>query len=313
MKIAIFGSGGVGGYFGARLAQHGHEVHFIARGAHLKAILEKGLRVESFLGDVHIPHAQATDDPAGIGPVDAVLVGVKAWQVPEAAEMTRPLVGERTLVLPLQNGVDAPDQLAAVLGKAHVLGGMCKISAFIAEPGVIRHAGVIPYIALGELDNRRTSRVETLHAALTGAGIEAEIPENIQAAMWGKLTFIAPFSAVGAAVRLPAGAWRHLPPTRALLTEAMQEVVRVGQAQGVPIDERAVQNALAFVDSLGEGVTASMQRDIMEGRPSELEAQVGAIVRRGRERGVPTPANAFLYAVLLPQEQRSRETTDNGR
>ncbi|RMF50011.1 MAG: 2-dehydropantoate 2-reductase [Anaerolineae bacterium] len=306
MKIAIFGTGGVGGYFGARLAQHGHDVTFIARGAHLQAIRTQGLHVESPLGDAHIHPAQATDTPAEVGPVDAVLVGVKAWQVPEAAQAMRPLVGAHTLVLPLQNGVEAPSQLAEVLGKEHVLGGMCKISSFIAAPGHIRHAGITPYIALGELDNRRTPRVEALHAALTGAGIQAEIPQDILVAMWGKLTFIAAFSAVGAVTRLPAGAWRQVPQTRAMLIAAMNEIVRVGQAEGVAVGEKTVQSALSFTDSVPEGATASMQRDIMEGRPSELEAQTGAVVRLGHKHAVPTPVNDFLYAALLPQEMQAR-------
>jgi len=306
MKIAIFGTGGVGGYFGARLAQNGHAVAFIARGAHLQALRTEGLLVESFLGDIHLPRVQASDSPAEIGEVDAVLVGVKAWQVPEAAQAMRPLVGAHTLVLPLQNGVDAPEQLAAVLGAQHVLGGMCQISAHIAAPGRIRHVAVQPYIALGWPDNRRTPELEALHRALNGAGIRAEIPADIRVAMWRKFTFIAAFGAVGAAVRLPAGAWRAIPASRALLRQAMQEIVRLGQARSIPIQERAAQDALAFVDALGANVTASMQRDIMAGRPSELEAQTGAVVRMGRESGVPVPANAFLYAVLLPQEQRAR-------
>ncbi len=307
MKIAIFGTGGVGGYFGARLARSGHQVAFIARGAHLEALRAHGLRVESFLGDIHLPQVQASDSPAEIGPVDAVLVGVKAWQVPEAAQAMRPLVGARTLVLPLQNGVEAPAQLAEVLGAQHVLGGMCQISAYIAAPGVIRHVGVQPYIALGWPDNRRTPELEALRRALDEAeGVRAEIPADIRVAMWRKFTFIAAFGAVGAAVRLPAGAWRAVPAARALLQQAMQEIVRLGQARGVPLEERAVRDALAFVDALGADVTASMQRDIMAGRPSELEAQTGAVVRMGRAGGVPVPANAFLYAVLLPQEQRAR-------
>ncbi len=306
MKIAIFGSGGVGGYFGARLAQHGHDVTFIARGAHLEAIRSGGLHLESPLGDAHIQPAQATDRPEEVGAVDAVLVGVKAWQVPEAAEAMRPLVGERTLVLPLQNGVEAPAQLAAVLGPEHVLGGFCKISAYIAGPGHIVHAGVEPYIGLGWPDNRRTPDLEALHNALAEAGISAEIPDDIQAAMWRKFLFIAAISPVGAAVRLPIGAWRHVPPTRALLEETMDEIIQVGQARGVAIGPQDAQETLRFIDSLPDHITASMQRDLMAGNPSELEAQTGAVVRMGRENGLPVPANTFLYAVLLPQEQRAR-------
>lgn len=306
MKLAIFGTGGVGGYFGARLAEHGHEVHFIARGAHLKAIQEKGLHLESPLGDVHLTEVHATDNPAEIGPVDAVLVGVKAWQVPEAARAMPPLVGEHTLVLPLQNGIEAPAQLAEVLGKEHVLGGMCKISAYIAAPGRIVHAGIEPYIALGWPDNHRDPALEALHATLVAAGITAEIPDDILAAMWGKFVFIAAISAVGAAVRLPVGVWRTLPETRTLLEESMYEIVRLGQALGVHIDRSAAEGALRFVDSLPENVTASMQRDIMDGRPSELDSQTGAIVRLGQQNGIPVPVNEFLYAVLLPQERAAR-------
>ncbi len=306
MKLAIFGTGGVGGYFGARLAEHGYEVHFIARGAHLKAIREKGLYLESPLGNVHLTKVHATDNPAEIGPVDAVLVGVKAWQVPEAARAMPPLIGEHTLVLPLQNGIEAPMQLTEVLGKEHVLGGMCKISAYVAAPGRIVHAGVEPYIALGWPDNHRSPTLESLHAVLVAAGITAEIPDDILAAMWGKFVFIAAISAVGTAVRLPVGAWRTLPETRTLLEESMYEIVRLGQALGVHIDRSAAESALRFVDSIPENVTASMQRDIMDGRPSELNSQTGAIVRLGQQNGIPVPVNEFLYAVLLPQERAAR-------
>ncbi|RLC62817.1 MAG: 2-dehydropantoate 2-reductase, partial [Chloroflexi bacterium] len=198
MRIAIFGTGAVGGYFGGRLAQAGEEVVFIARGEQLQALRDHGLRVDSPQGDFVIHPVQATDDAAQVGIVDVVLVGVKAWQVPEAAQAMAPLVGADTFVVPLQNGVEAPSQLAAVLGDEHVLGGLCRIVSFVVEPGHVRHAGLEPYVAFGELDNRPSERVRRLQAAFARAGVTAEIPADIGAAMWEKFLFIASFSGVGA-------------------------------------------------------------------------------------------------------------------
>ncbi len=306
-RVAVFGAGGVGGYFGARLAEAGHAVTFIARGEHLRAMREHGLRVESPLGDVHLFPVQATADPAEVGPVDLVLVATKAWQLPEAASAMRPLVGPETLVLPLLNGVEAPKVLAAALGAAPVLGGLCKISASKAAPGLIRHVGVEPEVVFGELDGRRTPRVERLAQAWAACrGVKGTLSEDVRVAMWAKLAFIAPFGAVGAVTRAPAGVIRRLPETRRLLAAAMREVVAVARGVGVPLPPEAADQALAFTDSLAPEVTASMQRDIMAGQPSELEAQVGVVVRLGRQAGVPTPLMAALYAALLPQERRAR-------
>ncbi len=307
LRVAVFGTGGVGGYFGARLAEAGHPVTFIARGEHLRAIQEHGLRVESPRGDVHIFPAQATADPAEVGPVDLVLVATKAWQLPAAAQAMRPLVGPETAVLPLLNGVEAPEILAAALGPEPVLGGLCKISAYKAAPGLIRHVGVAPEVVFGELDGRRTPRVERLAQAFAACrGVKVTVPPDVRVAMWAKLTFIAAFSAVGAVTRAPAGVIRRLPETRRLLEAAMHEIVAVAQAVGVALPDEAAAQALAFTDALEPQVTASLQRDIMEGRPSELEAQVGVVVRLGRQAGVPTPVMAALYAALLPQERRAR-------
>ena len=306
MRIAIYGTGGVGGYFGGRLAQAGEEVIFIARGAHLEAIRTHGLKVKSIKGDFHIQPAQASDDPAQVGVVDAVLLGVKAWQVPEAAQALRPLLAEHSFVVPLQNGVEAPEQLAAVLGKAHVLGGMCQISARLAAPGEIHHLGIEPYIAFGELDGKPSPRVESLHQAFTRAGVNAAAPADILAAMWNKFMFIASISGIGAVTRAPVGVVRSLPETRTLLLRALQEVQAVARARGVSLPQDAVEQRLAFIDSLPAGVLTSMQRDIADGRPSELESQNGAVVRMGRQAGVPTPVHDFLYACLLPQEKRAR-------
>lgn len=306
MRIAIIGAGAVGGYFGARLAEAGEDVAFIARGATLAALAEGGLHLESPLGDLHLPEVRATDDPASIGPVDAVVVGVKSWQVAEAARTMRPLVGGGTCVLPLQNGVEAPERLAAVLGAEPVLGGVCKILSRAVAPGRIRHLAAQPWVALGELDGRRSERVERLRRTLEGARVKAEVPPDVRVALWEKFLFIASIGGLGAVTRAPAGVLRTLPETREMLAQAMREVAAVATARGVELPAGAVDDALAFVDRLPEDATASMQQDIVDGRPSELDDQNGAVVRLGREAGVATPLHHFLYSCLLPSEQRAR-------
>ncbi|QTF92452.1 2-dehydropantoate 2-reductase [Halomonas sp. BM-2019] len=307
MRLAIMGSGGVGGYFGARLAEAGHDVTFIARGEHLAALQRDGLRVKSLEGDVHLAEVRATDDPAEVGAVDAVLVAVKAWQVGDAARAIRPIIGPDTFVVPLENGVEAADQLAAVLGQAHVLDGLCGILAWREGPGHIRHAGVAPFVRFGERDNRRSKRAERLKAAFDAArGVTAEIPDDIQAAVWSKFLFICAMSGIGSVTRAPIGVTRTLPETRALIEQLLAEIAAVARARGVALPEDAVARALGFIDALPEASTASMQRDIMAGLPSELESQNGAVVRLGREAGVATPVNAMIHAALLPQERRAR-------
>jgi 2-dehydropantoate 2-reductase len=306
MRIAVFGTGGVGGYFGGRLAQGGQDVVFIARGAHLHAIQTTGLRVDSIKGDFVVSPAQASDDPVQVGPVDAVLVGVKAWQIPDAAQAMRPLIGEQTIVVPLENGVEAPEQLATVLGAEHVLGGLCQISAFIAGPGYIRHVGIEPYVAFGEMDGRPSERAGRLLQAFERVGVEAVIPADIQVAMWDKFIFIAAVSGVGAVTRSPMGVYRSLSETRRMLVEAMQEIFAVAKARGVNMPGDVIEKRLLFTDNQPASVVASMQRDILEGRPSELMSQNGAVVRMGQVLGVPTPVNTFIYTCLLPQELRAR-------
>ena len=308
MRLAVFGAGAVGGYFGGRLAQAGEDVVFIARGEQLQALRDRGLRVDSFVskGDFVVQPVQATDDPEQVGVVDAVLVGVKAWQVTEAARAMRPLFGPETFVVPLQNGVEAPSQLAAVLGGEHVLGGLCRIVGLVVEPGYIRHAGLEPYVAFGELDNRPSERAERLREAFARAGVTAGVPLDIRVAMWEKFLFIASFSGVGAVTRAPAGVLRSLPETRQMLKQAMHEVLAVARARGIALPEEAIPRTMTLIDGLPPGGTASMQRDVIEGRPSELESQNGAVVRLGREVGVDTPLHAFIYHSLLPLELRAR-------
>lgn len=306
MRIAIFGTGGIGGYFGGRLAQIGQNVVFIARGQHLAAIRRDGLRVESVKGDLVIHPAQATADPAQVGPVDLVIVGVKSWQVPDAAHAMQPMIGPETLVLPLQNGVEAPDQLAAVLGSEHVLGGLCRIIAMIAGPGHIRHSGGEPYIALGEMDGRASARTSLILEVLVQAGITAEIPPDIQVAMWEKFMLIAAWSGVGAVTRAPIGVIRSVPEVRQMLEQAMGEIIAVARARKIDLADAAIQQAFTFIDGLPADNTASMQRDIMDNRPSELTAQNGAVVRLGQEAGVAVPLHTFIYHSLLSAEMQAR-------
>lgn len=306
-RIAVIGVGGVGGYFGGRLAQAGADVIFIARGATLDALRTRGLRVDSIAGDFHLDRVQATDDPSSIGSVDAVIIAVKTWQVPEVAEQIRPLIGPESFAVPFENGMDAPTQLAAVLGETHVLGGLCGIVAFIAAPGHIRHIGADPTCMFGELDNRRSARAERLLDAFSRAtGVHAEIPPDIHRSMWTKFLFIAPMSALGAATRVPVGVWRSMPETRALAEAATREVLALAHARGVALAPDAVERTMARFDGLPPESTSSLQRDVMDGKPSELDAQLGAVVRMGRELGVPTPVHEALYSTLLPQEERAR-------
>ena len=311
MRFAVIGVGGAGGYFGARLAEAGHDVALLARGEHLDAIRRHGLRVESVLGDVVARSVRATDDPREVGEVDCVLVGVKAWQVPEAARMSAPLVGPETVVLPLQNGVEAPEQIAEVVGRAHALGGTARLISFRIGPGHLRHAGAEPTIELGELDGSRSARTLALRDALAAAkGVTAVIPDDIRAAMWAKFLFIASWSGLGAVIRAPAGVIRTVPETRRLLEEAMREIERVAAAHEVRLPADVVARTLAYIDALPPAGTPSMQRDLAEGKPSELESLTGAAVRLGARAGVPTPINAFAYHALIPLELRARGQLD---
>jgi 2-dehydropantoate 2-reductase len=307
LRITILGTGAVGAYFGGRLAEAGEDVAFVARGETLRAIHERGLRIASPEGDFTVHPARASDVPADLGPADVVLLGVKTWQVPEAARAMGPLLGPDTFVVPLQNGVEAPAQLAAVLGAARVLGGLCRIIAWAAAPGEIRHEGGEPYVGFGELAGGLSPRAQRLQAAFGRArGVTAEALADVQVEMWRKFLFIASVSGLGAVTRAPIGVLRTRPETRELLERAMHEVHAVALGHGVALPDDAVAEALAFTDSLPAEGTTSMQRDIVAGRPSELEAQSGAVMRLGREKGVETPVHDFLYRSLLPLELRAR-------
>lgn len=306
MRIAVFGSGAVGGYFGARLLKAGETVSLIARGEHLRAIQAKGLKVSGASGEFTVIPSLATDNPAEIGEVELVLVGVKAWQVPEAAERMRPLVGKNTVVLPLQNGVEAPFQLAKVLGEEVVVGGLCQISAYLTGPGWIYHVGIEPTIIFGEPDGHRTARLKIIQAVFERAGVRAQIAADIHVALWEKFLFIAAFSAVGAASRVAGGLILQTPPTRQLLEAVMREIWMVARAAGVSLPAEAIGRRLSFIEQMPPQAMASMARDLIEGKPSELEQLIGAVVRLGERYKVATPLSRALYASLLPQEWLAR-------
>ena len=300
MRILIYGTGGAGGYFGAQLARVGEDVTFIARGAHLQAIKRDGLRIDTPEGEIIIQPAQATDDPADVGKVDVVILGVKAWQVMEAAEAMRPVIGPDTFVVPLQNGVDAPAELAAALGAAHVAGGTCATISWLTAPGRIRSVMSTNFIRFGELDNRPSERVRRLRDAFKRGGTKVEVPADIQKALWSKFLVVTAFGGVGAVTRAPIGVTRTLPETRWMLAQCMGEVLDVARARGVAMIDNAVAEGMSVLESVGENATASLQRDIVDGRPTELDYWNGAVVRLGREAGVATPVHDFIYRSLLP-------------
>jgi 2-dehydropantoate 2-reductase len=304
MRIAVFGTGGAGGYFGAQLALAGEDVVFIARGDHLRAMKSTGLRFETPSGETVI-RAEATDKPAEIGPVEAVLVGVKAWQVTDAASAIRPLVGPKTVVVPLQNGVEAASELAAVLGSA-TLGGMCGTLSFVAGPGHIRSVGGQNFIKFGELDNKPTERIERLRECFAHAKVSVEIPADIVKALWDKFLMVTSFGGVGSITRAPIGVTRAIPETRRLLEQCLKEAMAVAKARGVTMADGAVSDMMKFYDGLPTNGTTSLQRDIADGKMSELEYWNGAVVRLGHEVAVPTPTNQFIYDCLLPHELRAR-------
>jgi 2-dehydropantoate 2-reductase len=298
MKIVVFGTGGVGGFFGGRLARAGEEIVFVARGEHLRAIKTNGLKVDSTDGDFVVYPARATDDVSEVGEVDLVVLGVKAWQVPEAARVIKPIVNAQTTVLPLQNGVDAVSQLIAELGSASVIGGLCRIVSYVVEPGHIRHAGFEPSIIIGEIDNRHTERITRIEQVFKHAGLNISIAKDIQVALWTKFLFIASFSGVGAMANAPAGVIRSDPKWRGQILSAMKEIYALAHARGISLPPDSIDKVMSAVDGLPEDATSSMQRDIAAGKPSELESQNGAVVRLAREAGLEVPTHELIYQTL---------------
>ena len=306
MKIAIIGTGGVGGYYGALLAQQGEDVTFVARGAHLQAIRQNGLEIKSIHGDVTIFPAKATDRLAQIGPVDLVLFCVKAYDTAQFAAETAPLLGEDTTVVSLQNGVEAAEQIGQFVGMPRMLGGATWISSAIESPGVIRQVSQFRRVVLGELDGSMTPRLQAVFQAFDKTGITVEATQDIARVLWTKFIFISAASSLGSLTRLPLGDYRTVPETRSLVIQLMGEVESVARAQGVALAPDVVEKSLDFIDQAAPTIRASMQNDIAAGRRSEIEAMIGVIGRKGRAAGVATPVADMVYAALLPIEVKAR-------
>jgi 2-dehydropantoate 2-reductase len=298
MRIVIMGAGGLGGYFGARLAAAGNDVAFVARGAHLAAIREHGLRVQSALGDLHLRDVTATDDPTTLQPADIVIVGVKLWDLETAAKAVKPLLRTGTGVVSFQNGVSKDDVLARILGREAVIGGIAQIGVVIASPGVIAHTGTMARLAFGELDNSRSPRVEAFHAACKAAGIDADIAADMQLATWQKFGILVPMSACTSSMRSTIGPIRANPRTRAFFRDVMGEVVAVARASGVELGSDFIDKRMAMVEAMPDKFTASMQGDLARGNRLELPWLSGAVVELGEKLGVPTPLNRAVRDML---------------
>ncbi|MBB3178734.1 ketopantoate reductase family protein [Variovorax sp. Sphag1AA] len=298
MKIAIMGAGGLGGYFGARLAAGGEDVAFIARGSHLAAMRQDGLRVSSALGDLHLKDVKATDTPADIGPVDIVLMSVKLWDTESAVQSLKPLLGPGTAVVSFQNGVGKDDLLTRTLGAEAVMGGVCYIAAVIGEPGEIVHTGTMQKLVFGELDGQRSERAERFLAACVRAGIDAQISDDIRRLTWEKFVFLVGLSGTTASIRQPIGPIRSNRTTRAFLRQVIAETVAVGRAQGVTFADNFVDGRLGFCDTLPAEMTSSMHGDLKRCKPLELPWLSGAVADMGQAAGVPTPANSAIRDIL---------------
>jgi 2-dehydropantoate 2-reductase len=308
MKIAIFGTGGVGGYFGGLLANTGYDVSFIARGEHLQAMRQSGLRVKSVNGDFHLKQVQATDDPTDIGPVDYAILAVKHYHLDQVVPQVRPLVGSQTTIVPLLNGVDAHEKLIEAYSKDTVVGGLCSLVSMIESPGVIKQASKLRRVVIGELDHTRSERVESIVQALAKSGAEAVHSDNIHVALWTKFMFITSFGGVSSLARANAGEFLGCQASRDLFIRAMQEVDDLASAQGINLVPHAVENTLAFTEGLEPTATSSMQRDVEAGNLFELEAFSGTIVSLGKKYGVPTPVHETIYALLMPALIRAKQS-----
>jgi 2-dehydropantoate 2-reductase len=306
MRVAIVGAGAVGGLLGALLARAGHAVSFVTHGESLEIVRAVGVSVTAPGETFATGPLRATVDPGEIGPCDLVVMAVKAWHVESLAPSLAPLLGPGALVVPVQNGVEASDHLASALGEAHVAGGLCHVLATREGPGRVRYVGAAPQLTLGERAGGSSARLEALAATLRAAGITVSLSADIQVALWSKLLFVEPFGSVGAVTRSPVDVVRALPETRSMLERAMREVQSVAAGRGVRVPDEAIAQSLARVDAMPAGATASMHRDLVEGRPSELNEQTGAVVRLGRRAGIPCTLHEFLLASLLPQELRAR-------
>ena len=300
MRVAVVGTGGIGGPYGASLAKAGADVTFVARGAHLAAIRENGLRIEGDRGEIHIRPAQVTDDIAGIGTVDFALFCVKLWDVESVGRQLRAIVGPETAVVPLQNGVDAAERLIPILGHGAVMGGTAFVTGTISDPGVIRQTGNYQRMTFGELDGRFRERGQHLRHLCEAAGFEGILSPDIRVPIWEKFILLVPLSGLHALTRVPLGKWRDDPDLLAVYEAALRETVAVGLAEGVRLPPDCVDNGLEMIRSMPPHHTTSMGNDLLRGNRIELPWFAGKVVDLGRRHNIPTPVNGFIYAALKP-------------
>ncbi|MFP4289433.1 MAG: ketopantoate reductase family protein [Bacteroidales bacterium] len=303
--ISVVGAGGIGGFFGAKLARAGFHVDFIARGEHLKAMQQNGLVVKSIQGDFTLNSVNASNHFEIVKNADLVILGVKAWQVKEVALAIEPFLKPDAVVLPLQNGVMATYELTQVLDEKNVVSGLCRIISKIEAPGVINHFGVDPVIVFGETDNKITDRVFAMKKIFDQSGIDNKVSENIQSDLWEKFINIC-VSGLLAVTRTTYGELRSVPETRQMMTDLFQEVYNLSQREGVSIQPDYVDKMVAFIDSFPPNTTSSLTRDVWEGKPSEIEYQNGTVVKLSRRNNLPVPVNEFVYNCILPMEMKAR-------
>jgi 2-dehydropantoate 2-reductase len=298
MRIAVMATGAVGGYLGARLAAAGHKVSFIARGANLEAIRKHGLKLESTLGDLHIPDAKATADPGSVGLVDVVLFAVKLWDTEIAANAARPMAGPTTRVITLQNGVDAVERMQPILGVDRVVAGTMHIAAVLAAPGVVRHTSAFARLRCGHVDGKPDAQLARFVDAAKAAGIDIVLSDNIEVDRWKKFVFLVALSGATGATRQPLGPILADADTRKLFIALMRETAAVARAKGVPIDDAFVSESIGFAEKSPPGFKSSLLHDLERGNRLELDWLAGKVVALGRTLGVPTPANQAVYSVL---------------
>jgi len=297
MRIAVMGSGGLGGYFGARLCDGGAEVHFIARGKHLQAMRSQGLRVEGSAA-IHIPRVHATDDPGEVGVVDVVMLCVKLWDTETALQQIRPLIGPGTAIISFQNGVLKDQYLRAAYDESHIMGGVGYVATTIDRPGVIRQTGPMQRLIFGEFDGSCSPRGQALLAACLAGGIKAELSEGILREIWQKYVFLVGLSGTTTTIRKPIGPIRENLQTRAFLLDVMREVVAVGRAHGVDLTEDYAEVRLQLADDVAYDMTSSMHHDLERGKPLEVRWLAGGVVELGQTKGVPTPLNRAIADIL---------------
>ena len=300
MRIAVVGTGGIGGPYGASLAKAGADVTFVARGAHLTAMRENGLRIEGDRGETHIRPAQATDDIASIGTVDFVLFCVKLWDVENVGAELRAIVGPGTAVVPLQNGIDAADRLVSILGPDAVMGGTAFVTGSITAPGVIRQTGTYQRMTFGELDGRLSERGQRLRDLCETAGFEGVFSADIRVPIWEKFILLVPLSGLHALTRVPLGRWRDDSEILALYEAALRETVAVGLAEGVRLPDDSIEKGVAMMRSMPAHHTTSMGNDLLRGNRLELPWFAGKVVELGRRHDIPTPVNNFIFTALKP-------------